>query len=185
MSSCLSTDHDCDLEEQNKAVNSKDAAFKQEVISNMNSYVLLKDFILKHLSAIALHNDKRRKQSGIGYSKGKDSGSSEYPYYTFFNFGKGEEIKDQVPENLYPELSRIYKNFKSDNFYSVSFTRDSTVVIYLTNPSVYDDRRIGITHTLIWENLKHVEKGQVNPLAKDTLLSGADYRVLIDCYRGI
>jgi len=138
----------------------------------MHAYVQLKDFILKNLPAILAHNDKR-------------SLTVERYTYAFFDYGKGDEIKDQIPEALYPELKKIYQNFNKDNFYSVHFVRDSSIIICITNPSVYNQRGIGINHSIRWEKPKYNTSNAIDSISKDTTINGAVYTVFIDCYRGI
>lgn len=183
--SCFSPIEDCNPKEQKIAFAAESAQFKKEVINSMPSYLLLKNFITKNLSAILSHNDKKSILITTHSDGTRDSTISPNSSYAFFNYGKGNEIKNQVPENLYPELEKIYKNFNKNNFYSVHFSRDSSISISITNPSEYNEKGIGINHSIEWRNSKYTYMTDSSSLSRDTLLNGGVYTVFIDCYRGM
>jgi hypothetical protein len=185
ISSCVLLDDDCDPAEQKIAFTSADAQFKKEVILGMPSYIQLKDFIIKNLPAILAHNHNisilvKQNANGRKDTTKYENSSS----YSFYDYGKGNEIKDQVPKVLYPELKRIYQNFNKSNFYAVHFSRDSSVTISITNPSEYNEKGIGINHRLEWRNPKD-KNHIIESNTRDTILNGAIYTVFIHCYRGI
>lgn len=184
INSCLPSVGDCDPRELKTAFASDSAQFKKEVIESMPTYTLLKKFIIENLPAILEHNDKNSILITQQEDGTKDTTQSNRDYYALFNYGKGNEIKDQIPLELYPKLETIYKNFNAANFYSVSFQRDSTITVFITNPSEYNDKDIGIKHKLVWKNPRYSIRLNTTSLMRDTILNGAVYTVFMDCYRG-
>jgi hypothetical protein len=182
---CLPTIEDCDPKELKIAFASDSAQFKKEVFESMPSYIQLKNFIIKNLPAILSHNDKKCQLEIVHADGTKDTTECENSSYAFYDYGKGNEIKDQVPENLYPELKKIYQNFNKNNFDAVHFDRDSSITIAITNPSEYNEKNIGIKHFIKWTNHKYTKIGDSSSLSRDTLLNGAIYTIFIDCYSGI
>ena len=185
MTSCFPTIEDCDPRELKIVFASDSAQFKKEVIESTPSYILLKNFIIKNLPAILSHNDNKSLSIRQNADGTQDTTQSKSSSYAFFDYGKGSEIKDQVPIALYPELKKIYQNFKESNFYAIHFDRDSSISISITNPSEYNEKGIGINHSLNWRNPKNKIIRDSSSLSRDTVLNGALYIVFIDCYRGI
>jgi len=188
VTSCLSPIEECDPKDRKIAFSSDSAQFKKEVINSMPSYILLKKFIIKNLATILSLNDKKSRSITKRNDGTLDTTLSPSFSYAFFDYGKGEEIKDQVPPNLYPELEKIYKNFNETNFYAVHFSRDSLITISITNPSEYIyNGLIGINHSLEWRPEKYASYNYITDstsLSRDTLINGAVYKVFIDCYQG-
>lgn len=184
LTSCLPSFDDCDSRELKNVFESDGAKFKKDVIGSMPAYKLLKNFIIENLPAILNHNDQKSFLSTRQEDGTSDTRQVNRDSYAFHNYGPGNEIKDQVPTELYPQLEAIYKNFNKANFFSVSFQRDSTITIWITNPSEYNDKNIGISHKLTWENPKYSMTGDTSSLRRDTVLNGAVYTVFMDCYRG-
>lgn len=180
---CIANFDKCDLNKSKAALNSSLGDYKSEILKDASKYTKLKEFLILNLDTLLNYNQKRSFCTTTGVN-GKEVtvACSTIDSFVLFNYGTGNNIKDQIPPQLYPELRRIYSSFNKTNFYSVSFQRDSVITIYL-NHIDYDDDQIGISHVLEWNTKIAVNRSTI--LEKDTLLTnGSRYVVSIDCYRG-
>ena len=174
----------CKVQEKEIALRSSEGEFKKEVLYNFSEYKKLKDFIISNLSVIFAYNEQGDNLSTPSF--GNHTANYRLRSFTFHDYGKGNMIKDQVPWYLYPKLRTIYTAFNQKNFYSVSFDRDSTVTVLITNPSKSNSQNVIINHRLVWKNHKTILENQSSSLSRNMdLADGWVYTVFIDCNEGI
>lgn len=186
LSGCLSDINEstgCKVQEKEIVLRSSEGEFKKEVLYNFSEYKKLKDFIISNLSVIFAYNESNNDSFSPGF--GNHTANYHLKHFTFHDYGKGNMIKDQVPWYLYPKLRTIYTSFNQKNFYSVSFDRDSTVTILITNPSESNSQNVIVNHRLVWKNHKTMLENNTSLSRNMDLADGWIYTVFIDCNEGI
>ena len=175
----------CDLKDKKAAFQLPEAYYKKEVLENIPNYTRLRDFIISNMDTIYSYNEKKSIKMNSHISGENDSVRNHIDHFAFYDYGKGNMIKDQVPPDLYPQLMKIYRVLDKNNFLVVSFERDSTVNIAVYS-SEYNSKNVRIVHDLHWRNHKVVFQKDSTSLSRDTTLTnGWVYAIYIDCYEGI
>lgn len=175
--------YECTQEDRQAAFTSEKAQFKKVVFDNIDNYTALKDFISRNQDTLAAWQNKKCKSIRVNIEGKNDTLPCKKHNFSFYDYGKGNMIKDQIPDFLYPELKEIYSHFNKDNFNVVFFDIDGTVSIRINSNREFNDKNVAIIHELEWTNRKYMPYD--TSFERDTLLrNGAKYKVSIDCYRG-
>jgi hypothetical protein len=151
-------------EEQKKQV-MHDATFDQALISGINQYDDLKNFLLTYGDTIILYRNNKNHVIKVGGGGKTDTVLYKQECYNFFEGNSNYDIKN-VPDFLQLKLDSIYKAIGYIESFEVCQNRKITIQIRS------EDRKNGLytSHNLLWNT--EIERDYAYADNKDTLLKG-------------
>lgn len=155
------------------------AAFDQSIVSGINKYDNLKNFLLYYGDTIIAYRDSRNYVIEVDRGGKTDTVLHKQDCYTYFQSNSNYDITN-VPDFLKTKLDSICKAI-GNNIKSFGVCKDKKIRMEIRSEG--GENGLYISHNLLWNT--NMERDYEYSLNKDTLITGnCIYRIGMTEYHG-